>query len=406
MTYQRFLQVLKSPTSNLRFLYVFTYAAWAAWIPFFSVFLKDAGCSGYQIGVISSLIWVVMLLVQPLWGIRADRSGRISCFKITVFLSLLLLLVFYFFGHSLPLIAVCTIACSFFYVAIQPLLDTLALDYVDNEKSSLSYANLRFWGAVGASIGAQGTSIVNTYHSSRAIFMTATAFLLCCIPFVFRLKEEKNSKISMKMEFKDLKPIIGNKLFLVFLFVIVFISIAQTSIWYYLTVYMKDIGGSDYMAGMALTIDGLVELPFYFLAPLFFRKLGLKKTILFTFIITAIRLFIYSINDVPAVVLIAELTQGISWALMWIAIVEYTNYLVKPDWRATGQSLLWAAYYGAGQIIGNLWTGALYERISMQSIYAINGIIVVALTVLSALIFYITGKQKSIQEITDNGYKI
>lgn len=406
-TYRKVCSILQSPSTNLRLLYVFSYASWAAWIPFFSVFLKEAEFSGSQIGIISSLIWIVMLVVQPFWGIRADRSGRASCYKISVLFSFLFLVLFHFSGHSLLMVVVCTLFCSFFYVAIQPLLDTLALDHIDKEKSTLTYGNFRFWGAVGASIGSQATSIVSTYLSSEMIFITSAFFLLCCIPFAARLKDSGDSSHSMKMEFKDLKSIISDKVILTFLLVIFFISVTQTSIWYYLTVYMKDIGASDYMAGTAITIDGLVELPFYFLAAVFFRKIGLRKTILFTFIITAIRLFIYSVNNAPGVVLITELTHGLSWALMWVAIVEYTNYLVRSEWRATGQALIWAAYYGAGQIIGNIWTGTLYEYISLQSIYAINGVIVVILTILSGILFYITDKQKKgIRTTTDNGYKI
>lgn len=378
---------LRSPATNLRLLYIFTYAAWAAWVPFFSVFLKEAGFSGSQIGMISSLIWLVMLIVQPFWGVKADRSGRSVCYKIAVILASAFLFLFYFAGYSLIMVVSCTLLCSLFYVAIQPLLDTLALDYVNDEKTSLTYGNLRFWGALGASIGSQSSSLICTWYSSNMIFVTAALFLLCCIPFAFRLKENKAGSNSMKMEFKDLRSIIGDKIVLVFLFIIVLVSIAQTSIWYYLTVYMKDIGASDYMAGTAITIDGLVELPFYILAAYFFRKIGLRKTLLFTFIITTIRLFIYSVNDAPAVVLITEFTHGLSWALMWVAIVEYTNYLVKPEWRATGQALIWAAYYGAGQIIGNIWTGILYEHISMQMIYAINGFVVVLVTILAGIIF-------------------
>ncbi|MDH6305442.1 PPP family 3-phenylpropionic acid transporter [Parabacteroides sp. PF5-5] len=404
--YKKALSILRSPATNLRLLYIFTYAAWAAWVPFFSVFLKDSGFSGSQIGVISSLIWLVMLIVQPLWGIRADHTGRSACYKISVIFASLFLFLFYFLGYSLVMVVACTLLCSLFYVAIQPLLDTLVLDHIDREKSSLTYGNLRFWGALGASIGSQSSSLISTWYSSNTIFITAALFLLCCIPFAFRLKENKASHNSMKMDFKDLKSIIGDKIVLIFLLIIILISIAQTSIWYYLTVYMKDIGASDYMAGTAITIDGLVELPFYILAAYFFRKIGLRKTILFTFIITAIRLFIYALNDVPAVVLVTECTHGISWALMWVAIVEYTNYLVKAEWRATGQALIWAAYYGAGQIIGNIWTGVLYEHISMQSIYAINGVVVLLLSALASVIFFITDKSKKEIKTTELGYKI
>ncbi len=385
MAANKLISVIQSPATNLRLLYVFSYAAWTAWIPFFGLFLKDEHMGGSRIGYISSLIWVIMLIIQPMWGIKADKSGKVPCYKASVLLSALLLLVFFFAGKSLLSIVLCTVGCSLAFIAVQPLQDTLALDYIDTNPG-LSYGNLRFWGAVGAGVGAQVTGLVIEHLSSQYIFLTASIFLLCCIPFMWRLKE-KQTKHSMRMEFKDIKPLLANKGLLSFLVVIVFVSLAQTSIWYYITIYLKDIGASDYMAGSALTVDSLGELPFYFLAAVLFRKIGIRRTILLAFLATAIRLFLYAVNDKPMAVLLIEASHGISWTLMWVASVEYVNRLVKPEWRTTGQSLLWAAYYGAGQILGNLWVGYLYERIPMQSVYAINGGIVVVFFVITLFLF-------------------
>jgi len=49
------------------------------------------------------------------------------------------------------------------------------------------------------------------------------------------------------------------------------------------------------------------------------------------------------------------------------------------EWRATGQSLLYAAYYGAGAIAGNLWTGFLYDaHMRIAEIFLLNAGIVAA----------------------------
>ncbi len=63
---------------------------------------------------------------------------------------------------------------------------------------------------------------------------------------------------------------------------------------------------------------------------------------------------------------------------------QYVNILVREDWRATGQSLLYAAYFGAGAIVGNFWTGFLYDtKMRIAEIFLLNaaGIAVVALLI-------------------------
>jgi predicted MFS family arabinose efflux permease len=72
--------------------------------------------------------------------------------------------------------------------------------------------------------------------------------------------------------------------------------------------------------------------------------------------------------------------------------VETVNKLVKEEWRATGQSLLYASYFGVGAIAGNFWTGLLYDtRMPIGEIFLLNSGIV-ALVGLSILYFLKSSK--------------
>jgi PPP family 3-phenylpropionic acid transporter len=60
-----------------------------------------------------------------------------------------------------------------------------------------------------------------------------------------------------------------------------------------------------------------------------------------------------------------------------VVCVEYVNSLVREDWRATGQSLLYAAYFGVGAIAGNFWTGYLYDaEMKVADIFLLNACMV------------------------------
>ena len=57
--------------------------------------------------------------------------------------------------------------------------------------------------------------------------------------------------------------------------------------------------------------------------------------------------------------------------------MEGVNNLVDESWRATGQSLLYASYFGIGAIAGNFWTGLLYDMaLSISDIFLLNAFIV------------------------------
>ena len=58
------------------------------------------------------------------------------------------------------------------------------------------------------------------------------------------------------------------------------------------------------------------------------------------------------------------------------------NNLVRDEWRVTGQSLLYAAYYGIGAIVGNFWTGYLQDELKVAEIFFLNAGIVAAVGIL------------------------
>ena len=74
--------------------------------------------------------------------------------------------------------------------------------------------------------------------------------------------------------------------------------------------------------------------------------------------------------------------------------MEYVNRLVKEEWRVTGQSLLSAAYYGAGYIVGNLWTGYLSDtKMKIAEVFLLNAGIV---AVVGLFIWVFIRNEKSI----------
>jgi MFS family permease len=93
-------------------------------------------------------------------------------------------------------------------------------------------------------------------------------------------------------------------------------------------------------------------------------------------------MLLYSVIKNPVAAIPVEMLHGISWSLFWVVCVDYVNKLVDERWLATGQSLLYASYFGAGAITGNYWTGYLYERhVKIADIFLLNagGVIIVAL---------------------------
>ena len=328
----------------------------------------------------------MMLSVQSFSGMLADRLG----YKKSLLLSSLLATIsytFYLYDGGFVYLFVVTVFMAVFYNAIQPVLDSLSLKLVQ-EDPNFSYGTLRIAGAVGWAL----TGIITGYFidtiNTTVIFAISAISMGMTFLVAFSLKPDKAAiRKSSTQSYKYLKEIFGNKSLMFLLICVFLISTGATAIWNYYSLYMKENNASASLVGFGLSFSGLCEIPFFYYSAKIIRKLGLRTTLLITVSATVLRLILYSVVKNPVAAIPIELLHGISWSLFWVVCVEYVNKLVLEDWRATGQSLLYVAYYGIGAIAGNLWTGYLYDtKMKIADIFLINAGIV-ALVGLSVFLF-------------------
>ena len=68
-----------SEANRLRILYFLVFCCTAAWLPIFADYLKGHGLSGIKIGLILAITPVLMFVIQPFYGMLADRLGYKKC---------------------------------------------------------------------------------------------------------------------------------------------------------------------------------------------------------------------------------------------------------------------------------------------------------------------------------------
>ena len=365
-----------SEANKLRLLYFLVFCCTAAWLPIFADYCKAQGFSGVKTGIILSIPPLMMFLVQPFYGMAADRFG----YKKTLLLSSLFAAIsfaLYLFNGGFAFLFLVTVLMALFYNTLQPVLDSLSLKLVKSNPA-FSYGTLRIAGAAGWAF----TGIINGYLidaiDTSVIFTVAAVSMLLTFIFGFSLADDKEKEVvASTHSFENVKDVFTNRVLLFLLFCVFLVSAGATTIWNFYSIYMKENGASASLVGYGLSFQGLCELPLFYFSALIIRKLGLKTTLVVTIFATALRMLLYSLVKNPQAAIAIELLHGISWSLFWVVCVEYVNLLIREDWRATGQSLLYAAYFGAGAIAGNFWTGYLSDaQMKISSIFFLNAAIV------------------------------
>lgn len=369
------MQTILTGNNRFRVVFLFSFASLGSWMPSLNLWLDDQGVRGAEMGYLSAIPWLMMLLVQPFWGVLADRAGKMRCFHAAVIPAALLFAAFPFIAKGTLPTAMMIFLFSVFQTPVLPLLDSITLDHAALHPRA-SYSSLRFWGAPGFGLGAWLTGMLTETYGSNVIFYLSAVFLLLAWLPATRFEKTAPAVSAADLSFKELGRISGNRVLLIFLAVVMIVSIAQSASSFFLTVYMREIGASSSVTGTAIGVQALSELPFYFIAAWLLRKIAPGKVLIIAISGTALRLLLYYLNSDPYAVIGIESLNGVTWTLLWLASVEFVNAKIPAQWRTTGQSLLWAMYFGAGAVLGNILTGRLHETLPMQQVFGIFSLLV------------------------------
>lgn len=378
-----------SKATVVRIIYFLVFCCTGAWLPKLYDFCVFKGLSNSQSAFILSIPPVMMFAVQPLYGFFADKLGHRKTLIISALLAAISYTGFLLNIGFIELIAV-TFVMALFYNTLQPVLDSMALQ-IAKHNPKFSYGTLRFYGAAGFSFTAIITGQFIDAVNITAIFIVSAITMLLAFFFSFWLPDEKNEK-EPATAYSNVWAVIKNPQLLFLLTCVFLVSVGATSIWNFYSTYLKENGASDSFVGYGLSFQGLCELPIFYFSARIILKLGLKTTLLITVLATALRLVLYYLIKMPVATIPVELLHGFSWSLFWVACVEYVNKLVNERWQATGQSLLYAAYFGAGAIAGNYWVQYFLDKnMKMADVFLINA----ALIFIVAIALYFFMKKKN-----------
>ncbi len=374
-----------SKATALRIVYFLVFCCTGAWLPKLYDYCVYKQLSGTQSALILSVTPIMMFAVQPVYGFLADKLGHKKTLLLSTLFAAVSYLGYLFDVGFAGLIAV-TIVMSLFYNTIQPVLDSMALQ-IAKDNSKFSYGALRFYGAAGFAFTTIITGQVIDAINITVIFVVSSITMLLAFVFCFFLKDELHEKSTVGA-YSNVWKVIENRSLLFLLFCVFLVSMGATTIWNFYSAYLKENGATDSLVGYGLSFQGLCELPLFYFSARIILKLGLKTTLLITICATAIRMILYHFIKIPMATLPVELLHGFSWSLFWVVCVEYVNKLVDEHWLATGQSLLYAAYFGVGAIAGNYWASYFIDKgMKVADLFLLNAGVIAVVVVLVLLFF-------------------
>ena len=384
----------KKSVGLVKLLYFLLYASAAAWATYFYVFLeKERSLTGTQIGLLAAVQQINNIIFLPLWGMISDRYGKRRIFLLLLVITTILLFGFLFHGGFVYYLFF-IIVFSAFNNPIGALIDSFAIDKAKETKIESSYGKMRLWASLGWSISAFATGYFIKYTAIQYIFPLASVILLTTwiISYLY-LNKKRENKSDVNPSFQTIKLLLTENKNLLLFFVFIFIYyILNAPTLMFINLYYTEIGASNSQIGTAFAIQSIFEIPFLFFSSRLLKKFGLRKIIIFTLIIAAIRMMLYGITSNSWLAISIGSLHGITLGLFLVAAIEYTHKIVPASQNSTGQTLLYT-FLGLGTSIGNLINGLMKDYYSLRFAMKIDAVLIIIL-VLVATIYH---KRQSIK---------
>jgi PPP family 3-phenylpropionic acid transporter len=344
---------------SLRLGYFWCFAAVASFSPFATLYYRERGFSGLEVGLLAALPAIALAFIGPLWGAVADAlAAHRLMLRFALTLAALLALVITqvsVFTAFLMLIGLFAIASA----PISSFLDGYAISI--SERLGTSYGSLRVWGSIGYTAAVLVVGRLMGDRVNRLFLVTHATFLL--VGFLATFGLPRLGERHARPLFAGLGELGRNRPLAALLAIAFLVSTAVAAIYGFLSIRIEELGGSASLVGAAVATGAISELPVVAFGGWFLRKLGAPRLIAMAIAVYAVRLATYgSITD-PEWVLPVQAMHGLSYGAFLIASVMLVHRLAGREHAATAQTLLAAVSFGLGNIAGSLAGGALLDAV-------------------------------------------
>jgi len=362
--------------------YFLQFAGFATVGPFLVLYYQELGFTGAQIGLLTGVTPLVTFLCSPLWTRIADRTGKHRpLMSASLLLGIATLVAFPFFPGFLSVVLI-AILLNAFLAPVMPFADNATMTML-GERGSM-YGRVRIGGTIGYGVAAALAGLlVHQFGLRSAFWGCASLFVLAFLAS----RHLVHGDVSPGAERAgiSLRALLANPRWIPFIAIAFTGGLALAS-FNYLFPYMKDIGAPESMMGLALTIGTIVEIPILFFAHRMIHRLSSRTVLWLAMIVTGVRMLLFAANAIPELVLVIQVLNGATFALMWVAGVAYANEHAPPGLSATSQGVFNAMVNGIGVAVGGFIGGPLLERLGGRGLYLAYGIIVLGVLAVVGLV--------------------
>ena len=352
--------------------YFLYFAALSSAMPFFVLFYQGLGFSGAQIGLLTGIPPLITLVASPFWTGLADAR---RWHKLVMGLGIAVAVLVVFLLPSFTGFVIVFLAIILFNIFISPvssLSDSATMNMLGEERAM--YGRIRLGGTIGWGLFAPVAGALVENYGLKIAFWTFSAIML--VNFFISQKLVHSSHEEGAVQSGGIRLFLTSRRWISFFFISFLGGIGSFSAAAYLFPYMAELGASESMMGLALTISTLSELPVFFLAHRLVKRFGSYGLLTLTLAMFGVRSLLYAAVSVPSMVLLVQVFGGMIFPAMWTAGVSYAHENAPAGLKSSAQGLFGAMSFGVGSAFSGFVSGLLLESVGGRGMFLALGVFI------------------------------
>jgi PPP family 3-phenylpropionic acid transporter len=350
---------------GLKYYYFVYFTILAAFTPYLPLYLREHGIRNIQIGSLMAIGPLVTIVAQPLWGMFSDYlQNQVKVLRFTLLFCMVSILLFTISIKLWWLYLVMAIY-TFFQSPNVPLADSITLSYLKSSKAG--FGSIRLWGSLGFSVAVLGIGRFFAVAGLNYLFvLISLLFLLSLLATVGLPRVQGTARPKLG---HGAWKLLSNRSFLVFVIFTCLVQITFSAYNTFFGLYFTSLGGTTSSLGLAWMLSALSEIPFFYYGDVLLRRYGPTNLLRFAALVFGARWVLYPLLKSPEAVLAAQLFQGLSFGLFYLAAVHYASSLSPRELLATGQSLFSSITFGLGSTLGSFVGGILVHYLGLNGLF-------------------------------------
>lgn len=325
-------------------------------------FLKETGCSSVQQGFLLASIALFTILLQIVFGVLSDKTGKMKPFFLFVFVSAAIVSVVMYitkinsFWLLFLMIGWIGGGCRTY----QSMLDTWSLQLEDQKEN---FEKNKAIGSIGWALGAWIGAVVCSWFSW---FVLAVLCALISLMILFAGWKVKDGQRKSTMRWSQIKELIHNKEY-VLLILIMMILFAMGCADIYLVVdKILANGGTSFHIGLKWGLQSLAEAPVFLVSQKLLKRFKMIPLLVFSTLMFGVRFFIYSVTTNVWLLVIESLFQCITFPIAVYCTKIGIDNCTSDEIKSTGQLAGASVYMGVSLLVMPVLTQMLSQMFSQD----------------------------------------